>query len=234
MPDKLLNPADTDQAERLHTFAHDIKNRLGALWETLRLLRSAPDDGLDQEQLMSFAERGFFHAQRDLETLLDDFGVERGIRADRSPFDLTKSVEDALKNEDYRLRKKGQRVDVQGPPGLHASGDGRLTTQIIQALISNASKFSPRDAVIALEVSNGNDGCKVHVSDGGCGLSAEDLVHVFTRYSILSSRSTDGEPQSRGTLARVKQWAEAQSGALDAASEGVSRGCVFTLQLPGV
>ncbi len=232
MADTPLRPADNDQAERLHTFAHDLKNRLGSLWEALRMLRSGPTDGLDPDELMSFAERGFFHAQRDLEDLLDDFGVERGMTAERSPFDVVKSLGDALKNEDYRLRKKGQRVDVRGPVSARAIGDGRLTAQLIQALITNASKFSPRDAVINVEVMNGADGTAVHVIDRGCGLSSDDLGRVFSRYVILSSRSADGEPQSRGTLARAKQWAEAQGGTLDAASEGVGKGCAFTLRLP--
>jgi signal transduction histidine kinase len=234
MAESPLRPADNDQAERLHTFAHDIKNRLGSLWEALRLLRSGPADGLDPDELMTFAERGFFHAQRDLEGLLDDFGVERGITADRSPFDVMKSLDEALKNEDYRLRKKGQRVDVNGPAGSSACGDARLTAQLFQALISNASKFSPPVAVIAAEVTNGSDGCTVRVIDSGCGLSEEDLTRVFTRYVILSSRSTEGEPQSRGTLARARQWAIAQGGSLTAGSEGVGKGCVFTLQLPPV
>ena len=223
----------SQQAERLHTFAHDIKNRLGTLWEALRMLRSGPIEGVDPDELMSFAERGFFQAQRDLEDLLDDFHVERGVSAERTPFDMRKSLDEALRNEDYRLRKKGQRVDVRGPAEAPASGDARLTTQLLQALISNASKFSSRDSVIGVEFSNGGQGTTIRVTDSGCGLLPEDLAAVFTRYIILSSRSTDGEPQSRGTLARAKQWAEAQGGTLDVASEGIGKGCVFTLRLPG-
>ncbi len=233
MPEPPVRAADSQQAERLHTFAHDIKNRLGTLWEALRMLRSGPIEGVDPDELMSFAERGFFQAQRDLEDLLDDFHVERGVSAERTPFDMRKSLDEALRNEDYRLRKKGQRVDVRGPAEAPASGDARLTTQLLQALISNASKFSPRDTVIGVEFSNGGQGTTIRVTDSGCGLLPEDLAAVFTRYIILSSRSTDGEPQSRGTLARAKQWAEAQGGTLDVASEGIGKGCVFTLRLPG-
>lgn len=233
MPEPPVRPADELQAERLHTFAHDIKNRLGSLWEAVRMLRSGPNDGIDPDELMTFAERGFFQAQRDLEDLLDDFAVERGITADRSPFDLRKSLDDALKNEDYRLKKKGQRVEISGPAQVMTNGDARLTTQLLQALISNASKFSSRDAVITIGVSNGIERGTVRVTDSGCGLATEDLQAVFKRYVILASRSTNGEPQSRGTLARAKQWAEAQGGTLDAASDGIGKGCVFTLRLPG-
>ena len=233
MAEPPLRPADTDQAERLHTFAHDIKNRLGSLWEALRLLRSGPVDSLDPEELMAFAERGFFHAQRDLEDLLDDFGVDRGIAAECAPFDLMNCLAEALTNEDYRLRKKGQHVNVKAPNSAQALGDARLVTQILQALISNASKFSPRNAVINVEVISATAGPVVRVIDTGRGLSAEDLAHVFKRYIMLSSRSTDGEPQSRGSLARARQWAETQNGTLEAMSDGTGKGCEFRLRLPG-
>jgi len=232
MAEPSLRPADSDQAERLHTFAHDIKNRFGALWEALRLLKDGPVEGMDGSELMSFAERGFFSAQRDLEQLLDDFGVDRTVQAERVPFDLIACVNGALRNEEYRLGKKDQHVVVSGLSEASAVGDARWTGQIVQALISNASKFSSRGAEIRVHIEDGAGMRTVRVADSGCGLSAEDLLNVFTRYSILSSRSTDGEPQSRGTLGRAKQWAEAQGGTLSAESQGTGKGCVFTLELP--
>lgn len=232
MPETPLRPADDRQAERLHTFAHDIKNRIGSLWEAIRLLRTGPVEGVSADELLAFAERGFFHAQRDLEDLLDDFGVERGIKAGRAAFSLKKSVSDALANEGFRLRKKGQSVELRGPDDPLAQGDGPLTTQLIQALISNASKFSPKGAVISVDLAASADTCTVRVTDRGCGLSNEDLALVFKRYTILASRGTDGEPQSRGTLARAWQWAKAQNGSLEASSMGLGHGCVFTLRLP--
>ena len=232
MAEPPLHPADSDQAERLHTFAHDIKNRLGALWEALRLMKDGPVEGIDRSELMSFAERGFFSAQRDLEQLLDDFGVDRAVQTERTTFDLMSCLNEALRNEAYRLGKKDQTVALSGLSEATAVGDARCTGQILRALISNASKFSPRGAVIRVQVERVDAMCTVRVTDSGCGLSADDLQHVFTRYAILSSRGTEGEQQSRGTLARARQWAEAQGGALSVASQGIGKGCLFTLELP--
>lgn len=232
MPEPPLRPADHDQAERLHTFAHDLKNRLGGLWETLRILQDGPVEGLDRNELMGFAERGFFSAQRDLERLLDDFGVDRAVLVEKTAFDLMACLNGALRNEGYRLQKKDQRVDVSAPEAAAGIGDERWTGQILQSLISNASKFSPRGTVISVQVTVANSMNKVRVTDLGCGLSADDLQNVFTRYAILSARSTDGEPQSRGTLGRAKQWAEAQGGTLAVTSPGTDKGCIFMLELP--
>lgn len=232
MPDRSLTPADDGQAERLHMFAHDIKNRIGALWEAFLLLRDGPPEGMGKGDLYAFAERGFFNAQRELEDLLDDLHVERGVSADRARFELTASLEQAVRNEDFRLRKKEQCVNMNGPSHVHATGDARWTTQILQALVSNASKYSARGTSITIDIGVTDGRCRVRVTDQGCGLSKEDLAQVFKRYAILSSRSVDGEPQSRGTLGRARQWAEAQGGTLTASSEGVGQGASFELTLP--
>ncbi|HMW96997.1 MAG TPA: HAMP domain-containing sensor histidine kinase, partial [Flavobacteriales bacterium] len=111
-------------------------------------------------------------------------------------------------------------------------GDAHWTTQILQALISNASKFSPRGSSISINAGATADGSAITVSDKGTGFTGSDLVDVFTRYAILSSRTTAGEPQARGTLARAKQWARAQGGHLNVESEGPGQGARFTLTLP--
>ncbi len=232
MPERALTPADAGQAERLHMFAHDVKNRIGGLWEAFRLLREGPPEGMEKGELFVFAERGFFHAQRELEDLLDDLHVERGVTAERVRFDLTASLREALRNEDFRLRKKEQSVNVTGTEHIHATGDARWTSLILQALLSNASKFSARGAPISIDLENKDGRCQVRVTDQGCGLTKEDLTQVFKRYAILSSRSTDGEPQSRGTLGRAHQWAQAQGGNLTARSQGAGQGSVFELTLP--
>ncbi len=232
MAEPSLRPADDQQAERLHTFAHDIKNRLGGLWEAFRMLHEGPPEGLDGKEVQAFAERSFFTAQRDIEDLLDAFDVDRGVRADKASFDLITTLNTALGNEQYRLRKKDQRVDVHGPEHALVLGDARWTERVLQALLSNASKFSQRSSVIVAEVCMEHGHCAVRVTDKGSGLPAEDLREVFTRYAILTSHSTDGEPQARGTLARARQWAEAQGGTLIASSPGTGAGSTFTLTLP--
>lgn len=232
MPDAVLRPADSDQAERLHAFAHDIKNRLHGLWEALRMSNDSSIEGADKAGIIALAERGYFSAQRELEQLLDDLAVDRDVRAEHKRIDIVSCLNTALHHEAYRLKKKGQAVDVMAPGTLVALGDAHWTTQILQALISNASKFSPRGSSISINAGATADGSAITVSDKGTGFTGSDLVDVFTRYAILSSRTTAGEPQARGTLARARQWAHAQGGRLNVESEGPGQGARFTLTLP--
>lgn len=227
-----MRPADNDQAERLHIFVHDIKNRLTGLWEAMRMLRDAPDAAIEKDEILAFAEKSFLSAQRDVEELLDAFAVDRGIKAGKVPFDLVAALNDAVKAEGFRFQKKEQAIHVQGPDQISVVGDAHWATCILQALLSNASKFSSRGGTIDVALRALGGSCCISVTDHGRGLSTEDLEQVFTRYALLSSRSTAGEPQARGTLARARQWAEAQGGMLSVVSPGEGAGCTFTFTLP--
>lgn len=227
-----LTPADAAQAQRLHTFAHDLKNKLGGLWESLRLLAAGPE-GLEPAEVLAFAERNFFQAQRQLEDLLDDLAVDRAvILRDLGPVDLVATLQLALDRVSGRLERKQQRLEVDAPGVAQVHGDQHWLMLLLEALLSNASKFSPAGSSIRASITRTGGDHVVRICDPGVGLSEEDLRSVFQRYAILGSRSTQGEPQSRGTLARALQWAQAHGGSLTAESEGPGRGACFTLRLP--
>ena len=228
-----IDPASSEQAERLHEFAHDIRNRLTGLWETMRVLNSPGSEGMDRSELNGYVERAYFNAQSDVEALLDDFAVDRRISVGpTAPFDRSSSLKNVIALESYRLEKKDQRISITDTAGMLSYGDVLWYERIVQALISNASKFSPRGSMIEVTVEDTNVGSSVTVKDLGVGLNTDDLLDVFTRYAILSSRSTDGEPQARATLSRAIQWAHALGGTLQASSNGQGQGSAFTLSLP--
>ncbi len=222
-----LSPADAAQAERLHRFAHDLKNRLGALSASLRMITEVPD-GPERDEVLMHAERAYFRALAELENVLDDLGVERGPRTARCEnVDLRALVERVADELSFRYERKGQvlRIDL---PATHAVlGDPDLLHQAVTTLLSNASKFSGAGTTVRVEaLPNG-----LRVCDQGVGLAPDDLAQVFKPYVMLSSRSTGGEEQGRASLARALRAMRVQGGSLEAASEGPGLGSCFSLVL---
>ena len=81
-----------------------------------------------------------------MEDLLDDFNVERGVRAmKRDAIDLCAIINEALMVVRPRLERKGQVAEVELPATCELQGDGHYLLELFQALLSNASKFSPGD-----------------------------------------------------------------------------------------
>ncbi len=227
-------PATAEQADRLHHFAHDLRNRLAGMQQMLRMLAS-PDPDMSPAELIGFAEQQYFKAMRLTEDLLNDLSVERGTpRLTTSALDLFPAAQAAISLMAQRLARKVQRVELSGSTSLWAMADAHHLDLLISALLSNASKFSPAGATINVELRQQEDSAIIEVSDTGVGLDAQDIAQVFERYAMLKSKSTAGEEQGRSTLARAHQWAQAMGGELSATSAGEGQGCTFRLQLLSV
>ncbi len=102
---------------------------------------------------------------------------------------------------------------------------------VLQNLVSNAIKYSPRDSTISITATrHGNHG-RMQVMDRGPGISEEDQARLFQRFVRLSTEPTEGESTTGLGLALAKQQARAMGGNLwyDQRDGG---GSVFTLELP--
>ena len=230
--DKPVTPADDGQAERLHRFSHGIKNRLAGLQEVARML-GTPDAKEQEGELRDFFEQQFFRSLQEVESLMDDLSVPRGPQElHLAPVAIGPLVQEAVADVQHRIERKQQNISVGSMPGIEVLAEAHYLQQALQALLSNASKFSPASSSIAVNVSQDQGHCSIVVRDQGVGLSQEDLEKVFDRYALLGSRSTAGEAQGRSTLARVQQWIKAMQGTITARSEGPGKGSSFTIRIP--
>ena len=223
--------ASAEQSDRLHRFAHDLRNRLAAIQQALAQMADASSE--ERIELIRFAEQQYFKAMRGTEELLDDFAIDRGPRlGELRLLRLDELARKAIAALEHRFNRKRQHVDAENLQAITVHGDERMLFDLVSALLSNASKFSEAGSTIALSLTEQDGAAILVVKDQGIGLEAEDLAEVFTRYALLKGRSTEGEAQGRSTLARAKQWARAHGGDLTAASEGPGKGSSFSLRLP--
>src|SRR5204862_1597696 len=76
------------------------------------------------------------------------------------------------------------------------------------------------------------DRVELAVSDDGAGISAEFLPHVFERFRQAGSRTTRTHGGLGLGLSIVRQLGELHGGNVSASSEGLNRGCTFSISLP--
>lgn len=224
--------ASPAQADRLHLFSHDLRNRLIGLYQALERLKE-PSTETEREELARYGEQQYFKALREVEQLMDDLLVERGTSTPQvAPLDLVELLNERIDLLRFRFERKQQTI-VTAPHGsITLKADRRIVGDLIDALLSNASKFSASGTAIEVGVERSADQVILTVRDHGVGLSPNDLAQVFVRFAWLESRPTGGESQGRGTLARAAEQARAHGGSLEATSEGEGHGCTFSLRLP--
>jgi len=224
--------ATAEQAERLHRFAHDLRNRLIGLQQALVQLREGSPDP-DRDELAVFGEQQFFKALREVEDVMDDLGVERGtIKPALAPVRIADLVRSHIDLMQHRFQRKKQLLELELNEDLTVQADARILGNVLDALLSNASKFSPLDAAITITARVDRDDAVITVIDHGTGLAPEDMERVFIRFAWLSNRPTGSESQGRGTLSRACEWMVAHGGSLTVESAGIGQGCTFTARLP--
>lgn len=225
-------PIPSADAERLHTFAHDLRNRLIGLQQVIERLADEPAPA-EREEFLEYGQRQFFAALREVERLMDDMGVERNtVRPEVGAVHVADLLRDRFARLSYRFERKAQPVTIDCAENLTIQGDARILGDIIDALLTNASKFSHTDQEILVSARSTIGHVEIVVHDRGIGLSTEDLQQIFIRFAWIPNKPTHGEAQGRGTLARARSWAQAHGGDLFAASPGRGAGCSFTLRLP--
>ena len=110
------------------------------------------------------------------------------------------------------------------------SADEDRIRQVITNLVSNALKYAPGEDIT---IRGGMTGqyAEISVIDGGPGLSAEDLVHVFDRF--YRSKKTSNSVKGTGLgLFLCKAIVEAHGGRITVANREDRSGAVFTFRLP--
>jgi PAS domain S-box-containing protein len=121
------------------------------------------------------------------------------------------------------------RQQVSGDPEVH--GDPGRLRQILDALLSNALKFTGPGGTVDVTVDGGAGSMVLRVADTGAGMSPELTERLFEAFS-----QGDARPRQKGGLGLglviARRLAEAHGGTLVAASGGEGKGSVFTLSLP--
>ncbi len=120
------------------------------------------------------------------------------------------------------LSASGDRVSATAVPGA--------LEQMLDNLIDNAVKASPRGSAVAVRATRTAAGVEVHVIDQGPGLSDEERRHAFDRFWRSGATGRGGSGLG---LAIVDRLATASGGTAEL-RPGAGGGVVAVITLPAV
>ena len=79
---------------------------------------------------------------------------------------------------------------TEGDPGLMVHADPARIRELLENLIANALRYTPREGTIRLSCAKAGEHAVIAVSDTGAGIPPEDLPRVFNRF--YKSRDSRG------------------------------------------
>ena len=125
------------------------------------------------------------HLQRLVNDLLELSRLQTvDFKIEREPFDIMEAASEAARSIQKAAAAKNVLIKVEREPGQKIiEGDSGRVRQMFMTILDNAVKFSPEGGEVVMKV--GSD--EISVTDGGSGISAEDLPYIFDRFKKENS-----------------------------------------------
>lgn len=168
------------------------------------------------EQVLRFAGLSSQHAALDL-----------------APVDAAALAAEAAAECGPELAAAGAELAMDVDPGVPPiDGDRAALLHALRNLLTNAAKHGA-GAPVRLTVRPAGEYVEVTVEDGGPGIDAADLPHIFEAFYRGTRAKQDQVKGSGLGLSLVKKIAEAHGGYVTAEST-LGRGALFRMRLPAV
>lgn len=226
--------ADVDSARRLFLsrVSHELRTPATVVrGEAEVALR---DPGADvarlREALEHVVANGAF-LQRRLDDLLALARSEDGrLTLRREPVDLAALGREVATLAESYVRSSEVTLEVDLPPGEGPTvvGDASWLQQALLALLDNAAKFAA-GTTVRLTLAREGEAARFTVADGGPGVAADDLPHLFdSYYQTPTGRDRGGA----GLGLSVARWVVEQHGGEIVAESGEGEGLSIDIRLP--
>ncbi len=232
--EEALREADRLKDEFLATLAHELRNPLAPIRNSLQILKLSRLDAATAERAREMMERQVQHLVRLVDDLLDVSRVMRGkivLRPER--VELAGVVARAVETVQPLVEAQGHELTVRLPPeSLPLEADPVRLAQVVGNLLTNAAKYTEPGGRITL--SAGREGAEVvlRVRDTGIGIAPELLPKVFDLFVQADHATTKAQGGLGIGLTLVKSLVEMHRGTVEAHSAGPGRGSEFVVRLP--
>lgn len=221
--------------EFLSTASHELRTPLTSLKGSLQLVAGGVMGKLPAKikPLIEIASNNSERLSKLVDDILDMEKIVSGtLKYKFEPIELISFAKAAIKaNEGYGIQFDIKYEVKSSLKNGMVKGDRDRLNQVLANLLSNASKFSSKGALVELSIRHINGMLRVAVKDFGTGIPEESQKHIFDKFYQADASDTR---QVNGTglgLSISSEIIEKHDGALRFVSR-LGRGSKFFFDLP--
>ncbi|MCO6493770.1 MAG: tetratricopeptide repeat protein [Phaeodactylibacter sp.] len=252
-----LRELDAMKSRFFANISHELRTPVTLIATPLAHALEQHQNTLSQElkRILTLARRNAGKLINLIEELLELSRIETGqLELAKTPTQLAPFFRQLMSAYESTAAVKGVElsIDCQLAEEEAALLDKGRVSKIVNNLLSNALKFTPKEGRVNCEVGRRkaeggthkptdinvsefafptSDFLQVAVADTGRGISPEDLPYVFDRYFQTKQKGLPTEGGMGIGLALSKELAELMNGSLSVESTA-GKGSTFTLRLP--
>lgn len=230
-----LSNENRRKTEFIATLAHELRNPLAPIRTGLDLMRLSGNNNLATTKVHDMMGRQLNQMVHLIDDLLDIARINSGkVQLKKERIELRDTISTAVEAALPAIRAAQQTLDVALPDmRLLLDADPTRLAQVFSNLLTNATKYTPREGRIAI-VAQPVDGSNVSITitDSGIGIPAHALLEVFDMFNQVSRDMGRSQGGLGIGLSLVRSLVQMHGGDVKAASAGEGAGSTFTVRLP--
>ncbi len=232
---KQIQAADQNRRDLITNVSHDLRTPLASIQGYMDTLLIKKEQ-LDEEQRDYYLATASKHCVRLNQLVNDLFELSKldslAIQPKLESFSLSELMQDV--SMEFKLMAQERNVDLKidlldGNTDVKA--DIGLMQRVLENLISNAIKHTPKDGKVLLKLKQSGEQFKIIIRDTGRGISEKELPHIFDRLFQAENSSNYNQSSSGLGLAIVKKIMDLHKTKIKVISE-LHKGTQFSFQLP--
>ena len=217
----------------LRHMSHELKTPLANIREGTELLMDGAVGALDsnQREVTAILRDNGIQLQRMIENLLSFSAWQTStVGLDASEFRLRPLVKQVLESQQLTVLSQRMRLDVQIEDVTLMADRGKIRL-ILENLVSNAVKYSPRGGTIHIRARAQERHLLLDVADNGPGIPAEERQHVFNAFYTGRAANSISVKGTGIGLSVVMEFVTAHGGTVQIV-DGEYPGAHFRIRMP--
>ncbi len=229
-----LERTDAHRRELVANVSHDLRTPLASLHGYLEtVVLKGPE--LSEKERQKYLAVALRNSERMRKLVAELFELAKldahEILPELESFSLPELVQDVV--QDFKLSAEEKGVQLRASvservPFVHA--DIRLIERVLQNLIENALRYTPKGGLVDINLRREEGGVRVAIHDSGCGIPADELPHIFERFHRVPQDGAEEKAGSGLGLAISKRILELHESMIEASSR-LDEGTTFTFHL---
>jgi signal transduction histidine kinase/CheY-like chemotaxis protein len=220
----------------LTNMGHEFRTPMNAILGFTELLNDNSLSAPERERLSGSIHESARHLEKLIETMLDMSAIESGqLRVNATSVRLSDVLSPCIDRAKTDAIASGLELNANLDPSCDSSimTEPKRLAQIIEKLIDNAIKFTPKGTIVIdarVEEHDSRNEIVVAISDTGIGIAPDQIGHIFDAFHQAQNTLTREFGGSGLGLSIARDLAHALNGNISVQSE-LNRGSTFTLRL---
>ena len=213
--------------------SHELRSPLALMKTELEVVLTKPVSTTEYRRVLDSLQSEVQHMAGMVDRLLLLARAEAGeLRPRHEDLDVADFVHDAYGRWLTRASQQGVQLELSAPDSGSMQADLDLTRRVIDNLLDNALRHSPKDGVVRLTADRNIDRWRFEVADQGPGIPEDERDRIFERFARAdSARTPDSEGGTGLGLTLSAAFARVQGGEVRLITRA-GWGAVFEVSLP--